>query len=1121
VVRAARLLGLSRDAMRYRMRQYGIQRPLSELSSPLAGEEPGRGAKPRQSLTPHAALAVLRGTGQGAGVSTPPTEDGGLPPHEEAVALAPAWEQKPVAVLAIELTWPEAIEGEAPRYEPWTVVTRWAQIIVEKVQGLGGVILQRAPSLLLAGFGLPHTLEQLPQRAVQATLALRQLTAGPAGSVTGELPPAMRQAVHWGQVLVDSRAKDPTARLLPVGETLALPVRLLGHAAVGEILVSPEVGRVVEAWCELQTCEGLRGAEAYTVVGLRPQCTLLRMHGSHPLSRFVGRAHELATLQALSVQVEQGRGQVVGLVGEPGVGKSRLCYEFMRAHHSQGWQIYETSADSYGQATAYLPVIDLLKASFHIAERDEVPTRRAKVSGKLLTLDKALGLTLPAFLTLLDVPVEDPAWQSLDPPQRCQRTLEAIKGLLLEESRVQPLLLVVENLHWIDTETQAVLESLIESLPAARVFLLVTYRPEYQHAWGSKTYYTQLRLDPLSPAHAQELLTALLGADASLEPLAQRLIEHTEGNPLFLEESVRTLVETQGLVGERGAYHLAKPLCSLQVPVTVQAILAARMDRLSVEAKRLLQAAAVIGREVPLSLLQAIAEQPAAEVRHGLLRLQAAEFLYETRFFPEIEYTFKHALTQQVAYGNLPHERRRLLHARIVEALETLYAERRGEHIERLADHAFRGEVWEQAVAYCRQASAKASARSASREAVAHLEQALAALQHLHESRDTRAQAIDLWLELRNALQPLGELGRSHDCLLEAERMAEALGDPRRLSRVSALLGHYFHWIGDPEHAIERLQHALAIARDLGDVVLQLTPNFVLGEAHFALGNYRQATQFLRQVIAFLPGDLAYERFGWTMVPSVCSFQWLVYCLAELGEFVEGTTLADEGVQIAEAVNHPFTLEQMYHSVGYLALLKGDFDRAIPVLERALGLCRAANIRSSVPGIASVLGHAYALAGRVDEALPLLEQAVERAPAMKRGIDLAHCVASLSEGYLLAGRRDAAVPLAQRALELSHEHKERGNQAWALRLLGEIAARRTPPKIESAEASYRQALALAEELEMRPLQAHSHRGLGILYAKIGRREQAREELSTAITLYRAMEMQFWLPQAEAALVQVT
>ena len=258
-------------------------------------------------------------------------------------------------------------------------------------------------------------------------------------------------------------------------------------------------------------------------------------------------------------------------------------------------------------------------------------------------------------------------WQALDPTQRRQRTLEAIKQLLLRESQVQPLLLVFENLHWIDTETQAFLDSLIESLPTARLLLLVNYRPEYQHGWGSKTYYTQLRLDPLPPASAEELLQALLGDDPSLVPLKRLLIERTEGNPFFLEESVRALVETGVLVGERGAYRLAKPLDSLQVPATVHAVLAARIDRLPPEEKRLLQTAAVIGTEVPFALLQAIVELSEEELRRGLGHLQAAEFLYETSLFPELEYTFKHALTHEVAYGSLLQERRRALHARIVE----------------------------------------------------------------------------------------------------------------------------------------------------------------------------------------------------------------------------------------------------------------------------------------------------------------------------------------------------------------------------------------------------------------------------------------------------------------------
>ena len=350
---------------------------------------------------------------------------------------------------------------------------------------------------------------------------------------------------------------------------------------------------------------------------------------------------------------------------------------------------------------------------FQIEERDDERRIREKLIGKLLTLDAALGPTLPAFLTLLDVPVEDQAWQALDPPQRRQRTLQAIKRLLLRESQVQPLLLVFENLHWIDTETQALLDSLIESLPTARMLLLVNYRPEYQHSWGSKTYYTQLRIDSLPPESAQELLAALLGDDAGLTPLKQRLIERTEGNPFFLEESVRTLVETHVLVGEPRAYRLGQALPSIQVPATVQAVLAARIDRLPPEEKTLLQAAAVIGTEVPFPVLQAIAERPEAELRRGLMHLQAGEFLYETSLFPDLEYTFKHALTHEVAYGSLLQERRRTLHAHIVDAIERLSADRLAEQLERLAHHALRSEVWDKALPYCRQAGAKAATRSA------------------------------------------------------------------------------------------------------------------------------------------------------------------------------------------------------------------------------------------------------------------------------------------------------------------------------------------------------------------------------------------------------------------------
>jgi predicted ATPase len=350
------------------------------------------------------------------------------------------------------------------------------------------------------------------------------------------------------------------------------------------------------------------------------------------------------------------------------------------------------------------------------------------------------------------------------------------------------LLLVFEDLHWIDAETQALLDSLVESLPTARLLLLVNYRPEYQHGWGSKTYYLQLRLDPLPPVSANELLHALLGDNPSLEPLKQLLIARTEGNPFFLEESVRTLVETGVLAGTPGAYRLVQAVPDIQVPATVQAVLAARIDRLPPEEKRLWQTAAVLGMEVPLPLLQAIAELSEAALHRGLTHLQAAEFLYEARLFPECAYTFKHALTHEVAYRSLLQERRRALHAQIVAALETLAGERLADQVERLADHAVRGEAWDKALQYCRQAGTKAMERSAAREAVGCYEQALAALEHLPEHRTLQEQAIDLRLDLYSAHLVLGQLERILQDFRVAETLAEALDDPRRLGRVSLSL---------------------------------------------------------------------------------------------------------------------------------------------------------------------------------------------------------------------------------------------------------------------------------------------------------------------------------------------
>jgi len=788
--------------------------------------------------------------------------------------------------------------------------------MMDAVHRFEGTVNQVLGDGIMALFGAPLAHEDHALRACYAALAMQAAMRAYTEDVrrTHGLELRMRVGLNSGEVVVRAIGNDLHMDYSAVGETTVLAARMEQMATPGSSRLTPATLRLVEGLVQVTALgpvpvKGLvEPVEVFELVGASGVRRRLQAAAARGLTRFVGRDQELVVMQQTLAQASAGHGQVVALVGEAGVGKSRLVYECVRFHHTQGWRVLESASMSYGTATPYFPVIDLLRRYSHVDDGDDLRTMRAKVTGQVLTLDAALQDTVPALLALLDALPDDSPFLQLDPPQRRQRTLAALKHILLRESQVQPLLLVCEDLHWIDTETQALLDSLVESLPTARLLLLVNYRPEYQHGWGSKTYYTQLRLDPLPPVSADAFLHALLGDAPHLAPLQQLLIERTSGNPFFLEESVQTLVETGVLVGEPGAYRLVQALPTIQVPATVHAVLAARIDRLPPEEKHLLQTAAVIGMDVPLPLLQAIAELPEAAFHRSLTHLQAAEFLYETRLFPEQAYTFKHALTHEVAYGSLLQERRRVLHARIVEALETVAGDRRDEQVERLAQHAVRGQVWEKAVRYLHRAGVKASGRSTYREAVAYVEQALEALYYLPEQPGTHAQAIDLRLALCDALAALGELGRVTEVLREAERLAEGLDDAQRLGQVSLFLSADRFRMGEYEQAIAIGQRVLTLAAASGNLGLQVGGHYYLSLAYVIKGAYRQAIECGRWSVAALDGAQLHERFGHNILPAVNARHALARSLAEMGEFAEALTYGPEGLRIAETATHPISL---------------------------------------------------------------------------------------------------------------------------------------------------------------------------------------------------------------------
>jgi len=1034
-------------------------------------------------------------------------------------------ERKQVTVLFADIKGSMELLADYDPEEARKLLDPIIEHMMEAVYRYEGTVSNLMGDGIMALFGAPISHEDHAVRACYAALRIQESVKRYADGVrrTGGVPIQTRVGLNSGEVVVGSIGNDLKMDYTAVGPTVHLAARMEQMATPGSVLMTPNALRLAEGYVQVRplgpvNVKGLtEPLEVYEITGVGAARSRLQAAAARGLTRFVGRDAETEQLRKALVQARADHGQVVGVVGEPGLGKSRLFFEFIHSHRTQGWLILESGSVSYGKATPYLPVIDLLKAYFKIQDRDDQREIREKVTGKLLTLDKSLESTLPAFLTLLDVPVDDPMWQALDPFQRRQQTLGAVKRLLLRESQVQPLILLFEDLHWIDSETQAMLESLVESLPTSRLLLLVNYRPEYQHGWGSKTYYTQLRLDPLPPESAGEILNSVLGNDHGLQSLKELLIERTEGNPFFLEESVRTLVETRVLSGERGNYHLEKKLESTQMPATVQAVLAARIDRLPLEEKQLLQSAAVIGKDVPFPLLHAITVLSDEELRRGLTHLQAAEFLYETSLFPDLEYTFKHALTHEVAYGSLLHERQGALHSRIVEAIETQYPDRLIEQVERLAHHAARGKVWDKAVTYLRQAGAKSDERSANREAASYFERALTALAHLPDDRETREQAIDLHFDLRISLAVLGERERFLEHLRAAEALANALGDDRRLARVSVYIARELSLQGEYEQAVTACERAIAMARTLDDYGLEVIATNFMGNSYYCLGNYSKAVEAQGRNLVPLDNPVVRERFGAINLPFANSRTSLALALAERGEFVEAITRGTEAIQIAEAVGHSFSVAETYRRMGHLHFRRGNLHKATLALEHALETCQQVDSPPLLHAVGSTLGYVYALSGRSDEVIPHLEEAVERPVMAGSNEGQASQIIWMSEAYLLAGREADAHAAAQRALRLARQHKERGHEAYTLRLLGEIAAREDPLDVEKVKNHYRQALALAEELGMHPLIAHCHVTLGKLYRRIGSRQQAEQHLTTATAMMREMEMGLWLEEAEAEL----
>jgi class 3 adenylate cyclase/tetratricopeptide (TPR) repeat protein len=1025
-------------------------------------------------------------------------------------------ERKQVTVLFADIRGSMELIAERDPEEAQRLLDPVIDHMLEAVHHYEGMVNRVMGDGIMALFGAPLAHEDHAVRACYAALRMQETITRYADEVQRSLglPVTIRVGISSGEIVVSAIGNDLFMDFNIVGQTAHLAARMEQMAMPGSVLVTADTFRLVEGYVEVKSLGPVpvRGLahpiEVYEVTGGGPERTRLQAAVLRGLTRFVGRDAEMDQLCKALDRARKGQGQVVAIVGEPGVGKSRLIHEFVNSHHTADCLLLETNSASYGHAASYLPVIELLRHYyFQINVRDSKRSIREKVTGKILTLDPSLQDVIAPVLDLFDALEKGHPFQSLDPLQHRQFTYQAISRLLLSENRVQPIVAVFEDLHWNDSLTIGLLNEIVVDAQNARLLLVVSYRPEYQDEWKGRPNYRQLHLDPLAGESIAELLQALLGSDASLLALNGFLMDRAGGNPFFVEEIVRALVDTDVLQGVRGNRRLAKPFSSTSVPPTVQAVLAARIDALSAGEKRLLQEAAVIGHDVPFSLLHAISGLEEDELRGLLDNLQAAEFLYATQLFPDLKFTFKHSLTHDVAYAGLRHERRGEIHARVVQVMERIYAGRLDEQVERLADHALRGHLLEKAVSYLRQAGAKAAEREAYPEAVVLFEHALEALVQLPESNDTLEQAIDIRFELRNVLQPLGDREQIARYLRESEELTERLGDTQRIGWVQSYLTEHFWMLGRHGESTVAGERAIVIAKQLSNLPMRVVTNLPLGLAFHTTGNYRRAIQCFRWNTTRLTGELAHERFGMFVLPSAFSCSFMAWGLAELGEFAEASMIGEDALRIAEEAKHPFSSGYAHLGLGVVALRQGNLRHALREFERALAAGAFADSPVGFAFVALHLGYTLALANRSDEGIPILEQSVEVAES--RGFVARHALrlAYLSEAFLVAGHIDAAAATGLRALELARQHGERANEAYALRVLGEVEAR--CEKHVEAEARFRAALLLSKELGMLPLEAHCHRGLANVLDAMRQGAVAASHRQSAEQLVHAMQMSFW------------
>jgi adenylate cyclase len=1021
---------------------------------------------------------------------------------------APEGERKLVTALFVDIVGSTILEQDLDPEEARAIIDPALKLMIEAARRYDGYVVQSTGDGIFALFGAPVAHEDHPQRSLYTALRLHEEMRryGDRLRTDGRPPIQIRAGVNTGEVVVRSiKTGDTQSEYTPIGHTVNLASRLHELASGGSTIISDSTRRLVEGYFALlpRGSTRVRGISeslnVFEVTGLGPLRTRLERSAGRGLSRFVGRDKEKEEFGRAAEKVKAGAGQIVAVEAEPGVGKSRLFFEFKTEANSD-WTVAEGMSVSHGKGSPYLPIIELLHSYIGTGRDESASLRRQKLAAKIGELDLSLHSDFPYLCALLEIEEGKEKLAGMDVQLRRSRTQEAITRLFLSESKRRPLILIVEDLHWLDEESQALLDRLVDSIGSARILLLVNYRPEYALRWGNKSYCRRLRLEPLGYNNANEMLSAMLGTSEDLEPLKQLIIETTEGTPFFMEESVQALFDEGTLEREDGLVKLVRPLASLRIPPTVQAILAARIDRLHNDEKNLLQTLAVLGREFVLSLARAVAGRSQGELERLITNLQVGEFVYEQPSITDVEYIFKHALTQEVAYNTVLLERRKQLHESVGLAIELLYPSSLDDHVTDLAHHFSRSGNRAKAVEYLRFAGAQAMSRGALAQAVQDLESALRLLKDLPDG-PSRDQS-----ELR-VLNPLGtayiaargyaapEVG---PVFQRAREICATIGEPQQ--QFAMVFGNFAWQIvrGEMDRSLVLANEAISLAEAFGDPGMWMEALFLLGVTLFYRGDFVGARAQYEKALAQYDNRDRNRLWAASVGEDagVTHRCYLALALWHLGYPERALRVNREARELARSIEHPFSLAYAQHHTSWLyqlmrlpteTLLFSD-EQMHTSAEHGFPLFQATGAIYNAAG--------QLLQGKVDNAPTALEGGLDAYRATGAGLALPYYLGLLGDALAQGGNAWDAKSVLDDGLAHVETSHDRCQEAELLRLKGELAWSEGEDPV-AVEEHFLRAIDVARRQQSKAWELRATMSLARLYRGLGRRHDASKALQPA------------------------